>query len=164
MKVPAIAQRFNSKCQSKPVRIQLFSILFIFLLNGCGSAMIRNGQAAPYQLTGSYQRGSFTLNRVELTFISGRPDLTAKRGDLIQAVAQINFSGQGNFRANWLVDDFIIESVNINLTHGSHLTLSLKHPLDSHSLQSGYHFLRLQVQQPAVNFNLPRLKFFLKAD
>ena len=146
-----------------PARNPLPLIPILLLLAACGSPMINNAMPASYQLSGGLQSGHFAISRIELKFSSGRTDMTVKRGELLQAMAEISFTGQGILRGAWLIDQQIEEQVNINLDHGSHLTVSLKHPFDSATLTPGYHHLSLQLQQPVTSFRLPKLTFFVVA-
>ena len=141
--------------------IGFFSFFLVLILQGCGKPLIDSNPTGYYQLSGGYRNGPFALDRVELVFGSGRMDRTLRRGEKIQVLARIRFAGQGNLRARWLLDGQVLELVNLNLDRGSLLTLSLRHPPASRSLEPGYHSLRLEIEQPPVDFTMPSLKFFV---
>ena len=128
---------------------------------GCGTPRGNAISVSNFQISGGVKPGPLSIQRVQLNFDGGLSSITVKKGNEIEASAQIKYQGTGVMSASWLVDEIIVEQVNISLSHGSLLTLSPKKSTQIPSFKPGQHYLRLQINHPRVEFKQPKLKYFV---
>ncbi len=141
--------------------ITLITGCTLLLLAGCGTPGGNANPLSHYQISGAGKTGPLSIQRVELNFARGQSSITVKKGNKIEAVAQIKYQGTGVLSASWMVDDLIVEQLNLSLSHGSLLTLSPKPSTQIASFNPGQHYLRLQINHPKVDFKQPKLSFFI---
>lgn len=147
--------------------IRLLASFAFLMLSACGTpgGVIHSGTHTQkhIKITGGSTSGQLSIERLELTDQNGRNSFNVVKGKKITPLATIKFSGRGVLTGQWLVDGKIIEQINVNLSHGSLLNLRLKPSTRIPAFIPGSHKLQLKINQPAVNFKYPVLKFFVTA-
>ena len=131
--------------------------LWVFVLTGCGTPHSVSLSSKSVVLSGSYEVGTFKINRVELD-INGFSSKTVKKNDVVFVQAVIKYQGSGVFQARWLLDGLVVEQVNSALNRGSLLTLKSKKIKTS---IVGQHRIQLKIIQPINNFKIPELTLFV---
>lgn len=114
--------------------------------------------------SGGATMGPLRIERVELNFFNDRGQATVARGSVLHAYAVIRFDGNGLFRARWEVDKRILEEVVTNVTHGDTLTVRMQRGISLPTFEPGPHRVRLNIEEPTPDFELPVIQYFVTAD
>lgn len=116
---------------------------------GCGHANTAALKEPAYRITGGYTAGPLKVNRAEVTFPNKRGDITVPYGAEVKAEATVKFSGNGLFRAAWLVDGRALENVAVTITYGDTLHLDMSGKTVLPAFEPGPHTVTLRVDEPA---------------
>lgn len=133
------------------------------VLAGC--ANLRPIEPPPYaRLSGGVTTGPLTLRSVALTFSNERGEITVPRDSRPTAHATIRFNGNGLFRANWVVDDYTVETVSLTVTYGNTLELDTAPATVLPTLEPGRHLVTLHIDNPVPPFDLPVITYTVTAN
>lgn len=141
------------------------TLLAAVVVLGMGCAAPGPGAPAsqpPYRLSGGITAGPLAVRRVELTFGSGRAEVTARRDERVGARAVIRFAGSGPFDAVWVVDGRPVETVALLITFGDTLTLETGAPLPT--FEPGPHAVTLRIHAPAGAPPAPSITYVVTTD
>ena len=137
----------------------------VLALAGCAGGP-RPDSAAPVaprlRVTGGATTGPLTLTRVEITLDNGFGSATVERNGRIRARAVINLSGNGVFRATWLVDGRPLEQVQHLVTYGTTLVLETGEDTPLPTFEPGTHWVTLRIDEPAGDIEVPAVRYFVK--
>ena len=152
-----------------PWRGRLWAAGIVLLIGGCGSTVdtASTGSAAapgaPYRITGAGGKtsGPLQITRIELTFANQQAEATVPQDARLHARAVIRTDGNGPLRATWLVDGRPLETVALNLSLGSTVTLQTGAGTRLPTFEPGPHSVTLRVQEPAPPFPVPVIRYFV---
>ncbi len=111
---------------------------------------------------GGKTTGPLVIDRIEITFENGFGSITVDRGARLTARAVVRFSGNGVFRATWLVDGRPLEQVQHLVTYGETLTVEAGRVAPLPTFEPGGHTLTLKVEQPAGAIRAPVVRYFVR--
>ncbi len=104
----------------------------------------------------------FSLQRVELRWEDGRGETTVPKDFAgLAGYADILFNGNGQLIARWEVDGRTLAIVHEFLTFGSRVTIRTPSVPPLPTFEPGLHRLTLRVVQPATNFEIPVIRYFV---
>ncbi|HHH35494.1 MAG TPA: hypothetical protein ENK48_01530 [Gammaproteobacteria bacterium] len=143
-------------------RAILACVLAGLLAGACGVGPGRTPFPEPsFRPGGGATTGPLRVERIEVAFADGRPDATVPRGAPLSAQAEIRFSGNGVFRARWLLDGGVIAQETLQVTYGPILTLPLRAPLAT--FEPGRHRLVLEIIEPSTPLSPVEVFYFVTA-
>ncbi len=121
------------------------------------------GERGYYYISGSggATSGPLKVDRVELNFQNDRGEITVSVNEKLKAYAVIRFSGNGLFRAFWVVDGRVVEEVTLTLAFGNTLTLWTRPETVLPTFEPGPHTLTLKIEQPKPAFKVPAIRYFV---
>lgn len=119
------------------------------LLFSCANANTAAVKEPAYRISGGYTAGPLKVNRAEVAFPNKRGDITVPYGADVKAEATVKFSGNGLFRAAWLVDGRAVENVAVTITYGDTLHLDMSETTVLPAFEPGPHTVTLRVDEPA---------------
>jgi len=141
----------------------ILPVLFLVLTSCSANPLIDSVEApALYRISGRATAGPLKIQRIELSFANGFGSTTVSQNDVVTAQAQIRFSGNGVFKAQWLVDGRIIENVYLLLSSGSLLSLPMADSSRLPTFEPGLHEVKLLILQPQTSLKMPIIKYFVK--
>ena len=132
---------------------------------GCAGGPRPTADAPPpprIRVTGGATTGPLTLGRIEITLDNGFGSATVERNGPVRARAVINLSGNGLFRATWLVDGRPVEQVQHLVTYGTTLTLETGPGNPLPTFEPGNHQVTLRIDEPAGGLKAPTVRYFVK--
>lgn len=142
----------------------------IYFVRSFDDGVAASTGAVALSITGS-GAGSFGVTRLALSFGDGSVIAVAQPDAPLQAVAQITVSGSGLLQAVWEVADAAgtagtpafrpLQTVRRYVNGREPLRLESP-PLPTRLL--GLHLVRLRITQPAADFELPQLRYFVRAE
>lgn len=135
----------------------------LLLLGGSGCDRLRPIDAPPsyMHLSGGMTTGPLALRRIELQFPNQRGEITVPLHSRLAARATIQFDGNGLFRAAWVVDGRVIETVSLTVTFGDTLTMDTAPSTVLPTLEPGPHDLTLRIEQPLPSFTVPVIRYWV---
>lgn len=113
------------------------------------------------EANGGRSTGALEVNRIELAFDNGLPRITTGQGQAISAIAVVNTLGNGLFRAQWRVDGQVVQAINHPVSFGSILRLTLSGPELLPTIETGGHFVSLEVLSPTSSIGNPEIRYFV---
>ncbi len=147
--------------------MRALAVVGLLLLAGCAAG--QPGAPAPARpgpavrvTGGGATTGPLVIDRVEITFQNGFGSITLDRGARLTARAVVRFSGNGVFRATWLVDGRPLEQVQHIVTYGNTLTVEAGRAIPLPTFEPGGHTLTLKVEQPAGAIPAPVVRYFVR--
>ncbi|HEB59778.1 MAG TPA: hypothetical protein ENJ01_11180 [Gammaproteobacteria bacterium] len=141
----------------------------IFYVRTFDDGVTPGSGAIPLRITGG-AGGSFGIARLALSFEDGSVIAVAEPDTPLHATAQITVSGSGLLRAVWEVADSAatagspvfrpLGTVRRYVTGRERITLQSP-PLPTQL--TGLHLVRLRINEPAPDFEIPQLRYFVRA-
>jgi hypothetical protein len=109
-------------------------------------------------------RAPFSISYIQLRFEDGTPYKTLPLSfPKAVAYADLKFEGTGILSAQWLVDGQTFKSVSKSLTFAGQATLDSGDVPGLPTLNPGIHEITLRILQPEVDFEMPRIRYFVVA-
>ncbi len=131
------------------------------LLAGCaGAPQAPPGPPALPPVQGGATTGPLRIERLEITFPNGFGSITVPKGARLAARAVIRCSGNGAFRADWVVDGRVVETVTRTVTYGK--TFELTTPAGAlPTFEPGPHTVTLRIREPRPGFDPPVVRYLV---
>ncbi len=128
------------------------------LLAGCAGAP--QGPPALPPVQGGVTTGPLRIERVEIVFPNGFGSITVPKGSRLTARAVIRCSGNGAFRADWVVDGRAVETITRTVAYGT--TFEVTTSRDAlPTFEPGPHTVTLLIREPEPGFDLPVVRYFV---
>jgi hypothetical protein len=107
----------------------------------------------------------FEIKRIDLYFENRRPEITVDRSfPKLRAFADIRFVGSGFLQGYWEVDGRMLSHVDQHLAYGASVTLQTPDILPLPVFDTGSHVVRFVITNPATDFQLPSIIYFVTAE
>jgi hypothetical protein len=121
-----------------------------------------------YQLTVVPSRGPrapFSISLINLRFEDGKSYRVVNRGfQPVVAFADIKYEGTGIFYAQWLVDGSPVGLVSRSLAYADSITIDSGLIPGLPTLIQGIHDVTLKIIQPATEFAVPAIRYFVTSE
>ncbi|NOY44492.1 MAG: hypothetical protein GXP50_03435 [Deltaproteobacteria bacterium] len=142
------------------VRAILAGALTVLLAGCAGAPQAPPGRPALPPVQGGATTGPLRIERVEITFPNGFGSITVPKGGRLTARAVIRCSGNGAFRADWVVDGRVVETVTRTVAYGT--TFEVTTSRDAlPTFEPGPHTVTLLIREPEPGFDLPVVRYFV---
>ncbi len=130
---------------------------------------IRDGERIPVSLsvkvvpaTGS--RAPFAISYLQLRFEDGKPYTVVPKGTSpLRVFVDLKYEGTGILQAQWLIDGHPFGLVTRFLAMADQITIDSGYPPGLPTLIPGLHEVTLHILQPAVEFSIPVIRYFVAA-
>jgi hypothetical protein len=152
---PVFITRFYPRC------VVAIALLLPIFLASCGTPSVTAVAEKSHQISGTYQPAPFAIERLELSFVNGRASVTLKSGQPVKVRAVIKYRGRGHFSARWRLDGVVVRQEQINLSHGSLLTLIAEDPSLFPTFIAGQHRIQLEIISPPTSLAMPSIHYFV---
>jgi hypothetical protein len=148
----------------RQVWIAVLMLSLFLAVSSC--ARLRPVDAPPpyIHLSGGVTTGPLVLRRIELQFPNQRGEITVPLHSQLTARAIVQFNGNGLFRADWVVDGRVIETISLMVTYGDTLTIDTAPTTVLPTLEPGPHELTLRIEQPAPSLTVPLIRYWVSTD
>ena len=110
-------------------------------------------------------RSEFAVSFIQLRFEDGKSyKVVPREFGVLTAFAEIKFEGTGVLQAQWLVDGMPFKTVFTNLLFAGNTIIDSGRVPGLPSLMPGLHEVTLRLMQPAAEFEVPVIRYFVTAD
>jgi len=139
---------------------KLGAIALAAWLAACGGAARKVTPPPLPPVQGGRTTGPLRVERVEITFPNGFGSITVPKDSALTARAVVRCSGNGAFRADWVVDGRVVQTVTRTVVYGATLELVTR-PGALPTFEPGPHTVTLVIREPKPGFELPTVRYFV---